>query len=74
MANVRIGTYNVENLFSRVAVLNFMERDNGEKLRVIADLQDELEKTRYNKPRIIQLFEQVEDVISINVTRSRRDL
>lgn len=72
MANVRIATFNVQNLFNRAAVLNFADRADGDqKLRVIADLQDEFEKTNYNKPRIVQLYRQVEDLININVTRSR---
>lgn len=72
MANVRFGTFNVENLFSRAIVLNFAAHADGDSmLRVIADLQTELERPQYDKPRIIELFRQVEDVIKINVTRSR---
>lgn len=71
MASVRIGTFNVENLFSRARVLNFASFETGdEKLAVIAELQSALEEAIYDKEKIIQLYKQVDDVITFNVLRS----
>ena len=68
---IKVATFNVENLFSRSKVLNFYKHPNGDTiLRRIADLQTELERPNYNKPRIIQLYRQVRDYIKFNVIRS----
>ena len=68
---LRVATFNVENLFSRAKVLNFWDHSNGDTiLRTAADLQTELERTTYNKPRIIQLYQQVSDYVKFNVIRS----
>lgn len=67
----RFATFNVENLFRRAKVMNFFDHSNGNtKLEIIADLQNELERTTYNKPEIIRLYRQVKDYIKFNVVRS----
>ncbi len=71
MAIYRFATFNVENLFGRAKVLNFYKNETGDdKLRIIADLQTELERNVYNKPEIIRLYEQVKDYIKFNVLKS----
>jgi predicted extracellular nuclease len=68
---VRIGTFNVENLFSRAKPLNFYNPANGDAvLGLIGDLQTELRRVTYDKPRIIQLYQQVRDFVKFNVIRS----
>ncbi|MGR3310871.1 MAG: endonuclease/exonuclease/phosphatase family protein [Candidatus Brocadiales bacterium] len=71
MAEIRIATFNVENLFDRPMVMNLYEHSDGdEKLAIIAKLQRELERTVYNKPLIIDLYKQVKNYIKINVMKS----
>jgi len=71
MSLLRIGTFNVENLFSRAKALNMSTQATGSsKLNCIADLQIELEKATYDKVKIINLYKQVKAYISINVIRS----
>lgn len=71
MSILKFATFNVENLFGRAKVLNFFNHSTGEaKLRLIADLQNELDQITYNKPGIINLYQQVKDYIKINVIRS----
>lgn len=71
MAIYSFTTFNVENLFGRAKVLNFSDHRSGDaKLRIIAHLQNELERTTYNKPEIIRLYRQVKDYIKFNVIRS----
>lgn len=71
MAEVRIGTFNVENLFDRAKVLNFYNHSTGDnKLQIIGLLQQELNRASYNKPRIIRLYRQIKDFVKFNVMRS----
>ena len=71
MTRVKIATFNVENLFDRAKVLNFSDHQHGnEKLEIVALLEEELRRPVYNKPEIIRLYTQVDDVIKFNVTRS----
>ncbi len=71
MTIVRIGTFNVENLFSRAKALNkrSFEATSG-RLAKIGDLENELAKKTYDKDRIVELYREVKDYISFNVTRS----
>lgn len=67
---LKIGTFNVENLFSRAKVINFQNEEHGaELLEIIKQLDTELEKTEYDKPAIMALYEQVENVISIEADK-----
>jgi len=53
-----------------LGALNFQHNSVGdEKLKLIAELQKELERPVYNKARISELYSQVEDYIEINVLR-----
>ena len=71
MSKLRISTFNVENLFDRPKVMNLYDHSVGdEKLEAIAGLQKELERAKYNKPLIIDLYKQVKDYITFNVMRS----
>src|SRR5581483_8008479 len=71
MTTVRIGTFNVENLFSRAKALNKRSFEaTARRLAKIGDLENELAKKTYDKDRIIELYREVKDYISFNVTRS----
>ncbi len=68
---IKVASFNVENLFSRAKVLNFFDHSNGDDiLGIVGDLQTELERTSYNKPRIIELYGQVREFVKFNVIRS----
>ncbi len=68
---IRVATFNVQNLFSRPRVFNFLNNRNGDKkLEIIAQLQDEFEKDVYDKPKIISLYKQVKSFIKFNVIKS----
>ena len=50
---MRIATFNTENLFSRAIVLTFKDNADGDKiLNKIGELQGELNKQVYDKPKI----------------------
>ncbi len=69
--NVRVATYNAENLFGRAKIFNFYRNDIIEgKLQIVGELQDELRKTVYDKKKIISLYKQVQDYIKFNVMHS----
>ena len=69
---MRIATFNTENLFSRAKVLNFKNNTEGDKiLKKIGDLQAELDKTVYNKPRIMALYNELKEYIEISEERGK---
>lgn len=69
---MRIATFNAENLFSRAKVLNFKNNAEGDKLLAkIGELQDELKKTVYNKPKILSLYNLLKDYIEIAEERGK---
>lgn len=70
---MRVASYNVENLFSRPAVLNMKDNDHAaEILARIAELTGLLELKSYasKKSRIEELHEEVKKYISINIRSS----
>jgi hypothetical protein len=70
MAQLKIATFNVENLFSRAKVLNFYDHEIGsEKLKLIGKLQAEFAKDVYDKQEIISKYVKVKDYIKFNVMR-----
>ena len=72
---MKFSTFNVENLFTRPKAMNLSKVDLGtEKLAIIADLQDELAQSSYDKPKIANLANQVRGYFSINKTRGRTPL
>lgn len=69
--NVRVATFNVENLFGRAKIFNFFSNDTvSGKLQLVGELQDELAKDVYDKPRIKELYHQVKDFVKFNVMHS----
>lgn len=71
---MRVATYNVENLFSRPAVLNMKDNDRaGEILAKINELAGLLELKSYasKKKRIEDLHAEVKNYISINIRSSK---
>jgi len=72
MSILKFATFNVENLFSRAKVLNYYNPEVGdEKMKTIADLRNEFKKATYDKPKIIDLYKEVKDLIKFNVIKSK---
>jgi endonuclease/exonuclease/phosphatase family metal-dependent hydrolase len=72
MSIVRIGTFNAENLFSRAKALNKKNFEaTASRLAKIGDLERELAKKTYDKPRIIALYKEVKEYVGFNITRSK---
>ncbi|MEM7260260.1 MAG: hypothetical protein AAF404_23045, partial [Pseudomonadota bacterium] len=72
---MKFSTFNVENLFTRPRAMNLSDVDLGtDKLAIIADLQNELAKSTYDKPAIVNLANQVRGYFSINKTRGKTPL
>lgn len=69
---MRIATFNTENLFSRAKVLNFKDNTEGDKiLKKIGDLQAELDKEVYDKPKIMALYKELKEYIEISEERGK---
>jgi endonuclease/exonuclease/phosphatase family metal-dependent hydrolase len=69
---MRIATFNTENLFTRARVLNFKDSAEGDKiLKKIADLQAELQKKVYDKPKILALYNELKEFIEISEERGK---
>jgi len=63
----RIATYNAENLFSRAKVFNLSNPTIGDDaIKKIGDLQNELDRTVYNKAKILNLYNQAKKYVSVN--------
>ena len=72
MSLVRIGTFNAEYLFSRAKALNKKNFETtSTRLATIGQLGRELAKETYDKARIIELYKDVKDYVSFNVTRAK---
>lgn len=71
---LRIATYNVENLFGRAKVLNFANHATGDdKMIKIAELQSILEKETYStadRDRAGRLYDELRAYIGYNILRS----
>lgn len=72
MTTVRIGSFNVENLFSRAKVLNKedFEATSGILTKIDA-LKSELAKSVYDKAEIARLYAEVHEYVDFNVTSSQ---
>lgn len=69
---MRIASFNTENLFSRAIVLTFKDNADGDKiLKKIGDLQGELDKQVYDKPKILALYNSLKDYIDIAEDRGK---
>ncbi|MGB0902698.1 endonuclease/exonuclease/phosphatase family protein [Halocynthiibacter sp.] len=72
--NIRIATYNVENLFGRAKVLNFAQHDTGSaKMKRIGELQGILQKETYSsadRDRAGHLYKDLKSFIGYNMLRS----
>ncbi len=69
-ASIRIATFNVENLFDRAKLLNFDDPSIGDReLGRVAQLQRELKKPNYDKPRILTLYRSLKEYVAIVETR-----
>jgi endonuclease/exonuclease/phosphatase family metal-dependent hydrolase len=68
----RIATFNVENLFSRAKVLNRDDPTVGDDaLKKIGELQKELRRSTYDKPKILSLYNQVKKYVSVSEDRGK---
>ena len=69
---MRVATFNVENLFSRAKVLNIRKNEKSTTLlTTIGELNDELQKTIYDKAKIFKLYQEVKSVINIRENRGK---
>ena len=69
---MRIATFNTENLFSRAIVLTFKDNSEGDKiLNKIGELQGELNKQVYDKPKILSLYNSLKEFIEIAEDRGK---
>ena len=69
---MRIATFNTENLFSRAIVLTFKDNADGDKiLNRIGELQGELNKQVYDKPKILSLYNSLKEYIEIAEDRGK---
>lgn len=72
---LRIGSMNVENLFSRAKVLNLeTEKEIGENLKKIAALQTLIQKEKYTeaaKKKIVSLHNELKEFIEIQEDRGK---
>jgi endonuclease/exonuclease/phosphatase family metal-dependent hydrolase len=72
MTDIRIATFNVENLFTRARVLNKADFEaTAGILSKIDELKTELAKKVYDKNAIATLYEDLRDYIDFNVTSSQ---
>lgn len=68
---LKVSVFNVENLFHRARAIN---KDNEVSAAILDDiekLQKELEKTVYDKDKILILFKKVQKVIDINEDKGK---
>lgn len=69
---LRIASFNVENLFGRAKIFTYKNQASGDKKQaLIGQLQVELAKPVYDKPKIIDLYKQVKDYVSIREDRGK---
>lgn len=72
---LRIATFNVENLFTRPKAMNLANQDAGtDKLKLIAELQDQLDEEVYDKRRIVDVANAAYGYFTINKTRGQNPL
>jgi len=68
---MRIASFNCENFFSRAILLN---RDNlaaKPLLEQFVQLQDELSKTAYDKPRIVALYKALQKFVTVRENKGK---
>jgi endonuclease/exonuclease/phosphatase family metal-dependent hydrolase len=69
---IRIATFNVENLFSRAKLLDLDDHSVGDQLLAkVGQLEAELKKSTYDKPRIVSLYSSLQDYITFVETRGK---
>lgn len=68
----RLATFNVENMFCRPRLLNFRDNTVADELIVkVAAFRQELKKTVYDKPKILVLYQELKEYLSIGETRAK---
>ncbi|BDC48798.1 hypothetical protein F183_A11140 [Bryobacterales bacterium F-183] len=69
---IRLATFNVENLFDRPKIINLEDTaKSASLLQAAAQLQAELAKTVYDKPRIEQLLTELKDYVTVRADRGK---
>ena len=70
--NIRLATFNVENLFSRPRLMNLQRHDVGDNhLRNLGNLRRELGRTQYDKPEILRLYRSIRNYIKVVEVRNK---
>jgi endonuclease/exonuclease/phosphatase family metal-dependent hydrolase len=69
---VRIGSFNAENLFARTKLLNLQSTERiGDLIAMVGELEAELRKADYDKPKIRALYTKLKDYVEIVVDRGK---
>ena len=69
---LRIATFNVENLFERPKLLNFLDHAKGDvALAKLRSLQNELAKATYDKPAILALWKDLKSYVTVVEARGK---
>ncbi|MGZ4883377.1 MAG: hypothetical protein ACXV2A_05720, partial [Halobacteriota archaeon] len=69
--DLKVATFNCNNLFDRPAI--FMQKNSGELLQYVAELEDELKKDVYDHKRINELRAKLKGYVTINNIRGNYD-
>jgi endonuclease/exonuclease/phosphatase family metal-dependent hydrolase len=68
----KIATFNAENLFTRAKVFNKNDPTIGDDaIKNIGELQKELERTTYDKAKIMSLYNKVKDYVTVSEDRNK---
>ncbi|MBM3608570.1 MAG: hypothetical protein FJX29_08995 [Alphaproteobacteria bacterium] len=69
---LRVGTFNIENLFDRPAIINMEDSKKSSQLLKLADrLQVELNRKTYDKVKIRELLDELKGYVTIRVDTGR---
>ncbi|GAB4361045.1 MAG: hypothetical protein OHK0021_05120 [Bryobacter sp.] len=69
---IRLGTYNLENLFDRPKIINLEDNQESSRLLKLADqLQKEIGKTTYDKAKIEQLLVDLKGYVTVRSDKGK---
>ena len=73
MSPLRLATFNVENLFDRPKLLNMHDQAKGDAgLADLRDLQTELGRAQYDKPKILKLYKSLKPYVDVVEIRGKK--
>jgi len=71
--NIRVATFNCENLFSRPLIFEENKKDSLQLLKYVSQLQEELRKEVFDQKVIKELKKELKGYITINDIRGKHD-